>query len=266
MSAPSADRPPTAGHSSAAPRRIGIVTGLVREAEALAPALRALAPADRPSIFCSGGDVARAPFGIDQMLGEGVVALMSFGMAGALDPALNPGDLLVAERVIAPDGRIYAADAAWSALLVAPPDETPGCPACRLALLAGVDRPVVSAAGKRELRERTGAAAVDMESHVVAEAAARRGVPFIALRAIADPAGRAIPPAALAGLAPDGRTRPLAVLARLALRPWQIPELMRLAADSAAALKALRGVASSDARRLLRLPGVDLAHELFDVP
>lgn len=239
---------------------------MIREAEALAPALGALAPAERPAIFCSGGDVARAAFGIDRMLDDGVAALMSFGMAGGLDPALEPGDLLVAERIVAADGRSYNADAGWSALLVAPPDEAPGCPSCRLAVLAGVDRPVVSAVAKRQLRERTGAVAVDMESHVVAEAAARRGVPFIALRAIADPAGRAVPSAALAGLAPDGRTRPFAVLVRLALRPWQIPELARLAADSATALEALRGVAASDARRLLRLPGVDLAHELFDVP
>jgi len=261
MSAPSADPP-----AGASPNRIGIVVGLVREAEVLAPALRALGPAERPLIFCSGGDPARAAFGVEQMLAEGAGALLSFGMAGALDPALKPGDLLVAKRVIAPDGRTYDADAAWSALLVAPPDESPGCPACRLAHVAGVDRPVVSAAAKRQLRERTGAAAVDMESHVVAAAAARRGVPFIALRAIADPAERAIPSAALAGLAPDGRTRPLAVMARLALQPWQMPEVMRLAADSAAALAALRGVALRDARRLLRLPGVDLAHEFFDVP
>ena len=58
----------------------------------------------------------------------------------------------------------------------------------------------------------------------------------------------------------------LAVLARLALRPWQIPGVVRLAADSAAALGALRGVALRDFRRLFGLPGVDLAHELLDMP
>jgi adenosylhomocysteine nucleosidase len=261
MSAPPADPP-----AGAALHRIGIVVGLVREAETLAPALRALSQADRPLLFCSGGSVERAAFGVERMLDAGVAGLLSFGMAGGLDPALKPGDLIVAERVVAPDGTAHAGDGAWAATLVAPRDETPGCPECRLAVLAGVDRPVVSAADKRRLYARTGASAVDMESHVVAAAAARRGVPFIALRAIADPAGRAIPSAALAGLAPDGRTRPLAVMARLALRPWQIPEVMRLAADSAAALASLRGVALRDARRLLRLPGVDLGHELFDVP
>ena len=105
-----------------------------------------------------------------------------------------------------------------------------------------------------------------MESHAVAAAAARAGVPFIAVRAIADPAERAIPTSALAGLAPDGSTRPIAVVARLALRPWQIAGVIRLAADSAAALAALRGVALRDFRRLLGLPGMDLAHELLDMP
>jgi hopanoid-associated phosphorylase len=266
MSAPSADRPPTDRKTGAAPHRIGIVVGLVREAEAFAPALRALSSAARPLLFCSGGSVERARFGVERMIEDGVAGLLSFGMAGGLDPALEPGDVLVAERVVAPDGTSYAGDASWAAALVAPPAELVGCPDCRLAVIAGVDAPVLSAAAKRALRERTGAAAVDMESHVVAEAAARHGLPYIAVRAIADPAGRAIPSAALAGLAPDGGTRPLAVLARLMLRPWQIPDLVRLAADSAAALEALRGVAAGDARRLLRLPGVDLAHELFDVP
>ncbi|MGE5146054.1 MAG: nucleoside phosphorylase [Candidatus Eiseniibacteriota bacterium] len=262
MSAPNADPP-----QAATLHRIGIVVGLVREAEALAPALRALSSIDRPLLFCSGGSVERARFGVERMIEDGVAGLLSFGMAGGLDPALKAGDLLVADRIVAAaDGASHAGDAAWAAALVAPRDEAPGCPECRLAVLAGVDEPVVTVEAKRRLAERTGAVAVDMESHVVAEAAARHGLPFIALRAIADPAGRTIPSAALAGLAPDGGTRPLAVMARLALRPWQIPAVMRLAADSAAALGALRGVALRDARRLLRLPGMDLAHELFDVP
>jgi hopanoid-associated phosphorylase len=266
MSAPSADAPPGAVAHHTGPHRIGIVVGLVREAEALAPAIRALPAPHRPLLFCSGGAIERAGFGIERMLAEGVAGLLSFGMAGGLEPSLRPGDVIVAERVIAPDGTAYDGDTAWSAALVAPPAEALGATLCRLAVLAGVDRPVATADAKRALLERTGAVAVDMESHVVAKAAARAGVPFIAVRAIADPAERAIPSAALAGLAPDGGTRPLAVLARLALRPWQVPSVVRLAADSAAALEALRGVALRDFRRLFSLPGVDLGHELLDMP
>jgi hypothetical protein len=83
-----------------------------------------------------------------------------------------------------------------------------------------------------------------MESHGVGAAAAAAGLPFIVVRAVADPARRALPPAALAGIGQDGRRRPLAVLLRLALRPLDIGDVLRLAGDSRAALRSLGRVAS----------------------
>jgi adenosylhomocysteine nucleosidase len=80
---------------------------------------------------------------------------------------------------------------------------------------------------------------VDMESHVVAAVAAAAGLPFLVIRAIADPAGRALPAAALAGLSPDGGTRPWTVLLALARSPGQLIALIRLAGDSAAGIAAL---------------------------
>jgi hypothetical protein len=78
-----------------------------------------------------------------------------------------------------------------------------------------------------------------MESHVVAAVAREHGLPLLVLRAIADPADRAIPGPALAGLGPDGDARPLAVALRLLAAPWTLPALLRLAADSQAGLSAL---------------------------
>ena len=166
MSAPTADMP-----DGAALHRIGIVVGLVREAETLAPALRALSRGRRPLLFCSGGSVERAAFGVERMLEDGVAGLLSFGMAGGLDPALGPGDLLVAERVVAPDGASYAATPPgprlWSR-------RRAKCPAARMPArgAGGVDRPSSRRPTSGGSGERTGAVAVDMESHVVAEAAA----------------------------------------------------------------------------------------------
>jgi len=57
---------------------------------------------------------------------------------------------------------------------------------------------------KAGLFHTTGAIAVDLESHLVAQAAARAGRPFLILRAIADPASRSLPPAAVNGLDSDG--------------------------------------------------------------
>jgi hypothetical protein len=71
-----------------------------------------------------------------------------------------------------------------------------------------------------------------MESAIAARLAAARGLPFAALRVICDPAGRAVPPAALAGFGADGRTDLGALLRALAAAPGQLPALLRLAGDA----------------------------------
>ena len=110
----------------------------------------------------------------------------------------------------------------------------------KMASLFGADFIIDSASKKSELFANHSAVAVDMESHGAARAAAHAGVPFLAIRAIADPADRALPKAALGAVAPDGSTRVMATLGAALRDPKQFPELMKLGADSAAATKTLR--------------------------
>lgn len=110
----------------------------------------------------------------------------------------------------------------------------------RVAALFGADEIVDSTMKKSALFQNHGAAAVDMESHGAARAAARAGAPFLAIRAIADPAGRALPAAALNAVAQDGSTRVMATLGAALRDPKQFPELMKLGGDSSAAAKTLR--------------------------
>jgi hypothetical protein len=79
-----------------------------------------------------------------------------------------------------------------------------------------------------------------MESHVAALAAQRHGLPFAALRVVLDPAWRALPPAATAGLCADGAVALLPVLRALAARPGQLAQLAVLAADLRTARRGLR--------------------------
>jgi hypothetical protein len=99
---------------------------------------------------------------------------------------------------------------------------------------------------KRALGADTDAVAVDMESHVAARVAAAHGLPFVAIRAIADPVHRALPDAARGAVAPGGRTDVRAVMRSLAREPRQVVGLMRLGIDARRAQSALR-----DSRRLL---------------
>ena len=220
--------------------RLGIVTGMHSETACLKSA--PIPINDKYSLtFCAGGSPGRAYAGAEQLLRNGASALVSFGIAGALDTALMPGRIVLAEGVIDGTGQQFQTDEAWRRRLME--SSTPHVE-FTCGTIATMEKAAATPSEKATLFGRTGALAVDMESSGVASAAARHNVPFIAIRAIADPASRRLPKSALKGLAPDGTTRPLAVLLELALRPWELSGLMQLGRDTSTALASLRRVAA----------------------
>lgn len=205
------------------------VTGLEAEARL----------ARRAGLFAtpSGGVAARTSAIAERFLREGAAGLMSFGIAGALAPSLASGTLLLPRAVIDGTGARYAVDAAWHEE-VAQALRRAGVRFDEGDILGAVDA-AASPARKAELFRATQAVAVDLESGLVAATAARAGKPFLVLRAIADPAARALPPAAVNGLRADGKPALGRVLLSVARHPGQIPALLRLAGDTRRALDAL---------------------------
>ncbi len=199
---------------------LGIVTGL--QAEARIAGRLGLAVA-------GGGSEAGARRAAELLVSRGATRLLSFGVAGGLDPALLPGALVVPSQVIG-QGGIFRADAALVAALRGPTAE----------FIVASSIVVASARDKARLRAASGAAAVDMESGAVAAVAAAHGLAFAVLRAICDPAARDLPPAALAALDAGGAIMALRVGASVLRDPAQIPALFKLAADAARARSALR--------------------------
>ncbi|WP_409564247.1 phosphorylase [Methylobacterium sp. J-076] len=204
------------------------VTGLGRE--------RRIAGGAGVEAVGAGGDPARLRLLLDARTLPGCRAVVSFGIAGGLDPTLKPGDVVVGTGIATADGRRPAdldAAAAMVGLLAGLSNRVIS------ADLAGVDAAVLAVADKAELRERTGAAAVDMESHVAAAFAGRHGLPFAALRVICDPADRALPAFAANALTPDGEPDIRGVLSALVFGRARIGDLMRLGRDSNAAFAVL---------------------------
>lgn len=183
-------------------------------------------------VVVSGGDPARLAARLAAL--DDVRAVLSFGIAGGLAPGLHPGDLLVAEA-LREGAELLLPDPGWTERLRAATGARPAVLAASAALVA-------TPAEKRALHAATHALAVDMESGVAARFAAARGLPFAVLRAVADTAAEAVPRAAADALDAEGRPRPLAVLAALLGRPWELPALIRLARRSAAAHRALAGI------------------------
>lgn len=220
--------------------RLGIVTGLAFEA-AIADNAAPPARDDTRLVRVTGASAARARTEATALIVAGADALLSFGLAGGLDPALDPGDMVIANTVFGPRGTTYPADTAWRDRLVGSLQPLSGT---IVADILGSETALTTAGAKAEARRATAAAAVDMESHVVAAVAIEAGKPFMALRAIADTSVRGIPKWSLGAVGPDGRVGVGRGLLGLMVRPGEIGSLARLARDVGRARRTLRRVAA----------------------
>ena len=180
---------------------------------------------------CSGGDAALLAERLTRAIAEHRPdGLLSFGVAGALDPALGVGDVVTASAVVTPDGQRFQVNGAW--LL-----DIQNAVGARRIEVVGSSKVAATIEDKAALL-RFGAA-VDMESHVAAQAAAAAALPFAVLRVISDGAEDILPPAAVAGMREDGEIDVIAVLSRLAADPRQLSALMRTGRNANRAFRRL---------------------------
>jgi adenosylhomocysteine nucleosidase len=189
-----------------------VVTALRAEARSLS-VHRDTAGSDAWRVQAGGMGCERAARTALRLVHEGAGSLLCWGVAGALDPALRCGDVVLASEVIseAPlalqlprlpptalpaHARLRTSDEWLRAL------ETVLQPGGRVVRGAILTRPEVACEVtlKARLFRETGAIAVDMESAAVGVVASLHGLPFMVLRVIADTAEESLP-AALRGVA-----------------------------------------------------------------
>jgi hopanoid-associated phosphorylase len=210
------------------------VTGLVQEAR--------IAAGPGMVVVCSSSDPKQLRALLTVFDPTTIRGVISFGVAGGLDPSLKPGDVVLATEVMAGDGR-------WLAGLALSDEVVAGVAMGRRRIvrggLAGVEEVVVASARKAALWLQTGAAAVDMESHIAAAYAEEAGLPFAALRVISDSAHRSLPALAKSAIRPDGKVDLRKILSGVVRNPRTLSALVSTGLDFNRALRSLRGCRSS---------------------
>ena len=223
----------------------GIVAALAAEARLLGAArprgaVRALA--DGTLLIVSGMGPSAAADAAERLVAVGATALVSFGVAGGLDPSLAPGALVLPAEVISPEGARHATAREWRARVGAAVADRH--PASAGALLT-CREPLCSPADKAQAFRQTGAIAVDMEGFAIAEVAARHGLPFLAVRSVLDAAADTLPPTLLGAIDARGNASLARVLGAIVRAPREWPDLLRLGRRCRAAARPLLSIARS---------------------
>lgn len=195
---------------------------------------------DHAVLWLSGMGAQAARAAAEGLRQHGAAALVSFGVAGALDSDLKPGDLILPDVIHV--GEQLPVTTAWRNRLqqMLPVDIT-----AVNGILANSAVPLTGEKAKRDLAQATGACAVDMESGAIAEVAAVAGIPFIAVRAIIDPLQFSPPQALLSAVYPDGGVNSMRLLALLLKRSVHVNTLLQMGAGMRAARKTLSRVIQS---------------------
>jgi adenosylhomocysteine nucleosidase len=214
-------------------KSVGVVAALGAEARALGRL------SDGSKLAVSGIGSVAAARAAEALIDAGVTALMTFGMAGGLDPKLQAGDVLLPVEVISRDGARFATARLWRERLSAMLSRH--C-AVSAAVVLTAEHSIASPQAKAEAFRDTGAAAVDMESVSVARVAAQHRLPFICVRVIVDSAADALPRAVVAA-SDGGRVRIARLLAGLIMAPGDVGALLRLTQRYRVAMRALKTVA-----------------------
>jgi adenosylhomocysteine nucleosidase len=142
-------------------------------------------------------------------------AVISTGFCGALDPAMDLGDIVVGTEVVSGTRRFPA---------LTPSSNRPH----HAGVVVSNGHIVQTAAEKARLR-KTGAIAVEMEAAGVAERAAARGLPFYCIKVVTDLAGEDMANDFNSALRPDGHFATMVILRSSLRQPLvRIPELLRL--------------------------------------
>jgi hopanoid-associated phosphorylase len=203
----------------------------------------------------SGAGAKNAEAAAKLLIGQGATRLISWGCAAALSSSLQSGALLLANKLIDADGSTFDVDAVWHGKFKTGLEKLfalsnkPGL-VLRSGTLLESKILVASSREKQQLHQQSKAIALDMESVAIAKVAKARAVPFLAIRAIADPVTMDLPAAVSHSFNEQGDVELGKLLRFLLTHPSELKGLITL------------GQYFSSAKHTLKLVAKELEHLL----
>ncbi len=183
-------------------------------------------------IACAAARPQKARWLARELVKKGAKRLMSFGIAGGLEPGLPIGSMIIGTHVASIDAT-QACDAAWIDSL------TQKLPEAHCGGVWGSEFLIPTAKDKRALYEKTRCLIVDMESQCVAQIASEAHIPFSVVRVGCDTSEMNVPPVVMAAISEDGSINVPKALWSILRYPRQIPALFHVGKGTGKALKIL---------------------------
>lgn len=216
---------------------IGVITALQSEADCLDGCLNH----NELLNFVSGTGPAAATRAASQAVKAGCDTLVSYGYAGALDPALRAGDLIFGLSVSNEETTLES-DRDAIQQLISKIEKMQGFGAHSSRLYASPSI-VKTEAQKSKLRRKGGWGAVDMESFAIGCVAQQHCLSFLIVRAIVDTADVSLPDNISKMVDESGAIRRTTALWEILKNPSELRKFSGLAKAQKLADRSLRCVA-----------------------
>ena len=217
-------------------KKIGFVTGIKKEAAIL----QKIAHHAKSEIIWVGNKQGSAYTQANTLAKNGCEILISFGFAGALDPQLSAGDLVVPKSVGDAEGNIFTTNHKLHQKISYHFSHKFNVSS---GISFGSETIIWNADEKKRLFNQYNTSIVDMESIGVARAATENDCYFLIVRSVSDTANQSLPKESLKSINLNNDIRILDVLKDLAKNLNELPSLLQLAQNSRKAHVCLRDVA-----------------------
>lgn len=220
---------------------LGIVVALPEELPTLASKKIPPSVLNSVLVICSGAGAENARKAAETLVANGATHLISWGCAAALSSELKSGDLTLSSTLLDAQLQSFEIQSTWHQHVF---EQLSKSRSVHSGTLLESKTIVSLSSEKKQLHEKTQAIVLDMESVAIAKVAQEKNLPFLAIRAIADPVTMDLPKAVSVAMNDNGKVLISPLLKYLLLHPSELSGLIKLGLHFHAAKKTLKHVAT----------------------